>query len=188
MRLTEKSGLRRLELIVFPEDTMKHRLLSAVLILFSVSPCTAQEFPKRKPGLWEVTVASDNGQHVTRQCIDEATDAKLQNMGTQMGQMCTKQEARREGDAWVSEAECDMAGSRIHSKTVFRGDFTSNYQGDVSATYDPPLMGKREGKTKISAKWIGPCAGDHKPGDIILPDGQKMNLNSLGKVPGKQAR
>lgn len=164
---------------------MKYFLLSAAFILLSVNICTAQEFPKRKPGLWEVTVASENRQHSTRQCIDEATDAELQQMGTQMGQMCTKQEAHREGDTWLSEAECNMAGSRIHSKTTFKGDFSSNYQGDVTATYDPPLMGKREGKTKISAKWIGPCAADQKPGDMILPDGTKMNLNNLGKMGRK---
>lgn len=147
-------------------------------------------FPRRMEGLWEISISSDKTTTVMKQCIDEKTDSKLQQMGSQVGQNCTRMQTRKEGSSYVSEADCEMAGSRIRSRAVITGDFSSSYQGDVSATYDPPLMGKSEGKTRISAKRLGACAADQRPGDIILPDGTKMNMDMLGKAaaPGKGRR
>jgi hypothetical protein len=38
----------------------------------------------------------------------------------------------------------------------------------------------------MSAKWLGPCAADQRPGDMIMPNGMKINILDLQKrgVPG----
>ena len=33
----------------------------------------------------------------------------------------------------------------------------------------------------IEAKWTGPCKSDQKPGDVIMPNGMKMNVGDLQK-------
>ena len=40
----------------------------------------------------------------------------------------------------------------------------------------------------VAAKWLGPCEADQKPGDLILPNGMKMNLRDMGKnLPAARA-
>jgi hypothetical protein len=40
-------------------------------------------------------------------------------------------------------------------------------------------MGKGENLTLIDAKWIGPCQSDQKPGDMIMPNGMKINIHEM---------
>ena len=37
----------------------------------------------------------------------------------------------------------------------------------------------RESKFIIEAKWLGPCKADQKPGDIVMGNGMKMNINDM---------
>jgi hypothetical protein len=38
---------------------------------------------------------------------------------------------------------------------------------------------------KMAAKWLGPGAAGQRPGDMIMPGGQKMNILDLqGAMPG----
>jgi hypothetical protein len=39
----------------------------------------------------------------------------------------------------------------------------------------------------MAAKWIGPCAADQKPGDMIMANGMKINIldaQKRGPPPG----
>jgi hypothetical protein len=36
----------------------------------------------------------------------------------------------------------------------------------------------------IEAKWTGACKADQKPGDMVLPNGMKMNINDIPRMPG----
>jgi hypothetical protein len=29
----------------------------------------------------------------------------------------------------------------------------------------------------LNAEWLGPCQADQKPGEVIMPDGTKVNLS-----------
>jgi hypothetical protein len=33
----------------------------------------------------------------------------------------------------------------------------------------------------MEAKWLGPCAADQKPGDIIMSNGVKINIPEMEK-------
>lgn len=161
---------------------MRSSIAACVIFLCAVSAASADEFPRRTPGLWEVSITSEAGTHATKQCVDEKTDAQLLQMGSRMGQMCTKNETRKEGASFVSESDCTMAGTKIHARSVMSGDFASAYQGEVHVTYNPPLRGKSEGDTKISARRLGACEAGQRPGDIIMPDGKAMNIDMLSKM------
>ena len=150
--------------------------------------------PKRQPGLWEVAVASGSHKtpYVSKQCLDEATDAKLMQMGSEMsakiGGQCQRQEIKKEGGVYKSSSVCNMGPTTITSQATFSGDFWESYQGDIHATFNPPLMGKSESDTKIVGKWLGPCEAGQKPGDIIMPGGMTWNVNNppdLGAMIGR---
>ena len=157
-----------------------------LVVLLAMLPQTvsAQEFPKRKPGLWELqTGQAGRGGNTppVKQCIDEATDATMQQWGNQMSEACSKRETRREGDVYIIDSDCTVAGSHVIAHGVIKGDFASSYEGEILSKYNPPLGGMKEGKVVIKARWLGPCEKGQQPGDLIMPGGMKMNVNSLMK-------
>jgi hypothetical protein len=164
--------------------------LAALLLLLSSTFAAAEELPTRKPGLWELetSMVGPGGRHAMKHCTDAETDAAMTQMGKATagpaGAACTKNELRREGDSYVAEADCTVGESRIVTHSVFSGDFNSNYSGETTTTYDPPMMGVSETKMKLSARWVGPCEPGQEPGDVIMPNGMKMNMKSMIAAPG----
>ena len=67
-------------------------------------------------------------------------------------------------------------GAAIES--VITGSLDSAYT--MTVTSQGGLM---PGGTKITvtARWLGPCAADQKPGDMIMGNGFKMNILEMQK-------
>jgi hypothetical protein len=144
----------------------------------------ADEFPKRKPGLWEIqTLIEGQAEGTTmKQCIDAASDAKLaqmeKEMGAKKGRNCTKNELRKEGKSFVHESDCTMDGVRIISKTVYSGDFSSKYSAETTTRFGDAIKGMEEQNAVMTARWIGSCELDQKTDDFIRPGGLKMDIIS----------
>ena len=45
-----------------------------------------------------------------------------------------------------------------------------------------------EMKMTIAAKWLGPCAADQKPGDMIMSNGMKINIRNMPSMGGGMPR
>jgi|GEM_PF-441798 len=152
-----------------------------------VSYALADSLPSRKPGLWEITVSSHVGDttHPTsmKQCTDQATDTKLLQAGSELQghTNCSKNEFTRTSDGYSIASVCKHAGSTISSEGRFTGDFTAEYSGDMTATFDPPMLGQRSSKTTIRARWLGSCPSDMRPGDTVLSNGLKLNMDQATK-------
>jgi hypothetical protein len=142
----------------------------------------AQELPTRKPGLWEMTMQQPNAaSQVVRQCIDEKTDRQMQQLGQGIArENCSKNTWRRDGERYVSESECRIGSTTAVSRSVFGGDFTTSYRGEVESRFEPPLAGMSQTKTTIAARWVGACPGGWKPGDMEMAGMGRMNVNELG--------
>ena len=142
---------------------------------------SATDIPKRKSGLWEIKTTSDaagTGRPTSMQmCIDQATDDLLRGLGST--QDCSKNELKRNGDRIQTESVCKVMGTTTVSHGLFQGDFSAAYQGEVTTTYDPPMMGMKQGKTRIEAKWLSACKAGMTPGDMVLPDGRIINTNTF---------
>jgi hypothetical protein len=92
----------------------------------------------------------------------------------------------REGDKLVVDATCKVAKSSTSTThAVITGKFDSAYKVESKSTFDPPLKGKTEGSAVMEAKWTGPCTGNQKPGDVILPNGAKVS-SLTDEPPTKQ--
>jgi len=74
---------------------------------------------------------------------------------------------------------CKIGDTTATSHTVFSGEFDRTYHGEIRTKYSPPLMGKGESVTLVDAKWTGPCQSDQKPGDMIMPNGMKINIHEM---------
>jgi hypothetical protein len=113
-------------------------------------------------------------------CIDQKTDNMAQQMGESVArEACSKQQIRREGNKIVGESVCKIGETTATSRTLFSGEFDRAYHGEIRTKYSPPLMGKDENVTLIDAKWTGPCKDDQKPGDMIMPNGMKINIHEM---------
>ena len=171
------------------EDRMRYLIsIFTVVLAFPVLADIPKDMPKRKPGLWEIKMTSDTdrgGLMVSQHCIDAKTDDLLQQRTQGMGkQECSKNSVRREGGKTIAESVCKFGETTATTRAVFSGDFSSNYRGDIQSTYSPPMMGMKEAKQTLEAKWLGACKAGQKPGDVIMPGmpgGGKFNMDEMMK-------
>jgi len=152
------------------------------------SSALAVDFPTLKPGMWESQLTRNGaGQKspTMRMCMDASLQKEMMEagMGT-MKELCTKNDIRREGNRMYSSSECKFGESTMKSTTVttFTGD--TAYHTEVKATYTPPMAGKAGDSTVIDAKWTGPCPAGMQAGDVILPDGRKINMRTMAPPAG----
>ena len=50
------------------------------------------------------------------------------------------------------------------------------YRTEIHTTYDPPFMGQTETTTVLTARNVGACKPGQRPGDMVLPNGQTLNM------------
>lgn len=161
--------------------------VAAIALLVAMMALVADGFtldlPKRKTGLWDIKISRVGGNRpvqTVQMCIDQKTDNMAQQMGESVArEACSKQQIRREGNKIVGESVCKIGETTATSRTLFSGEFDRAYHGEIRTKYSPPLMGKDENVTLIDAKWTGPCKDDQKPGDMIMPNGMKINIHEM---------
>jgi Protein of unknown function (DUF3617) len=152
------------------------------LLAIGVTSAGAAELPTRKAGLWDMKITTAQGQSVQmQQYTDATTDQAMQaRAGTGPHGDCSKRDMQRSGATITIDSVCTMAGKTLTSHVVIAGSFDSDYTMTVTSQGDAVPAGRT---TTISAKWLGPCAADQRPGDMIMPNGMKMNIQSPPTMP-----
>ena len=158
--------------------------LTVCLMLLIPVALIAGEAPSIKPGLWQIeTVVAGQPAVTLKQCIDAKMSGGIGRDGVDVSAMtggkCKQNEFKKQGDRYISETDCNTNGMRMITKTVLSGDFKTRYMGETSTRFEPPIMGMSEQKMKMTARWISPCPGGMKAGDLMMPDGSKMNINPM---------
>ena len=153
-----------------------HALSALLLLCAGLALAFAQDAPRRKSGLWEISMSSAQmpAPMVSRQCVDEKTDDFGRRPSAQGREKCSKQSVRREGGNVIVESVCQMEGSTATSRGVFSGDFASAYKGEMVTKFNPPMHGMAETKMNFQARLTGPCAPGQKPGDVQMQGMPKM--------------
>jgi hypothetical protein len=156
---------------------------ASLLTIASVS-AHAQAFPKVKSGLWESVTTSDgqpNTSFKTQICMNDEVMAESMKMGQAMAQgMCSTFKMETRGNTIIGGAECKFGQSKMRSNSVTTVKSDTAYRTETKATFDPPLMGKKESVTVADAKYVGPCGANMKPGDVMM-NGRKMNVLEMTK-------
>jgi hypothetical protein len=126
-----------------------------------------------------------------RQCIDAATDQTLQSQigggpgpGAGAPRQCSKHDVQKSGNTITIDSTCTTPRGTVTSHVVLTGSFDSAYTMTVTSQGTGIPNGGHT--TTVSVKWLGPCAADQKPGDMILPNGMKVNILDMQKrgAPG----
>jgi hypothetical protein len=146
----------------------------------------AFDLPKRKSGLWEMTMIGEqtNGQPQTvTTCVEQKTDTGLtSSFGGKIPKNCKPPTLKKSAGTYVITSACKFTDSNVTTVAILSGDMNSAYKIDRTSTYNPPNKGRKESKQAITAKWLSPCKADQRPGDMIMPDGTKINISDIQKL------
>jgi len=165
----------------FKGSTMRIALGSVALLAAVVTwPVAAQDYPKLKPGLWEMERSAGSGApqlNKMTMCLDATVQKQMFEMGAgTMQGMCSKHEFKMSGNRGTGDFICDFAGSRMHSTSTMTMTGDTGYRTEIHTTYDPPFMGQKENRMVLTARHTGACKPGQRPGDMVLPNGQTMNM------------
>jgi hypothetical protein len=171
--------------------TLTRTLAATAALLLAAAPALAVDYPTLKSGQWEMTTSGtgagpDAAARKSTICLDAATQKAMIDMGAGMQkEMCTRMDMKREGTQFITDAECKLGTSIVKSHGVMTMIGDSAYKTETSATFDPPLPNNmRESKTVIDGKYVGACRDGLKPGDMLMGNGQKININQMQQPPG----
>jgi hypothetical protein len=165
-------------------------LAFCVLTLLPAPAVRADEMPIRKAGLWEmkmVRTGSPIPEMTLQHCTDETTDKAMSAVFAPMSkEICSKHDLKKTATGYVSDSVCDVGGGVMTSHSDISGDFNSAFT--VKSTSHREGGGAsvlpRDATTTIEAKWLGVCKPDQKPGDIVMPNGFKLNVKDAEKLKG----
>ncbi len=163
------------------------RFPSLVLVAALVAPLAAfgQDYPKLRPGSWELTRKSDRpddkGQRTTI-CTDESLQREMWDMGLgAVKGMCSKTEFKLSGNKGNADFVCNLGNTTMRSKAVMTFSGDTGYRTEIDTTYEPPLNGQARAHSVLESRWLGACKPGQQPGDMLLPNGQTINMrNALG--------
>jgi len=161
--------------------TEHRKSLAAIGMIFGlISAAQAADAPLRKAGQWEIkTSLEGHGHAVTvRQCIDAATDQMLQSStGPFAGPACPQREVKKSDGGMTIDSHCTFNDKPASVHAVVSGSFDDAYTMTVTSEGgDLPVA-----KMTMEGKWIGACAADQKPGDVVMANGVKVNVPDLQK-------
>lgn len=153
----------------------------------------AADWPKRRPGLWDVTMESGTpmGGMTAKHCVDEASDTQMQRqaMSAQRDAQCTMSTPTAISGGIEVQADCTDKEGKSHAVSRITGNMQSAYTVDTQITFTPPRHGMANAHMIAKAQYAGACPADMKPGDIRMgslklkgPGGAAMPEIDLSKI------
>jgi hypothetical protein len=165
------------------EEFMRLIGVTSIMFLICAVPALAAELPSRKPGLWQVKTSIGSGNapaRVVQQCIDATTDQMMQSSaGPFAPAACRERDVHRLDNSIAIDSTCAVGGKPATAHAVVTGSFDSAYTMTVASQRADIPDGKMI--MTMDAKWLGPCAADQKPGDLIMSNGMKINVPEMEK-------
>ena len=101
--------------------------------------------------------------------------------GAMAGKTCEQGPIVKTAAGYEMEATCKIGGMTSKSKSIVSGDFNSQVTVDVTSLISTGSGPAKESKTKIEARYVGPCEAGQKPGDVIMPDGKVIRVPGVGR-------
>ena len=164
------------------------QIMMVLIVLGGLASTATQagDLFERKAGLWKITIqgSSAASTRTVEQCLAADTDALLarKELATTTA-LCSKFEAHRTGNTFITDAMCKAGNHTSSSHTVTTAVNDGAYH-TVVTTHDEnaTASGKTNKVFTHEGHWAGACPATMQPGDQILhvgpqmPNGIKTNL------------
>jgi hypothetical protein len=157
---------------------------AALATIFSMA-AQADDYPPRKPGLWEITAHNPAPvPDVTmRLCIDPVTDQMFHKFsGDVRAKHCQKNDMKVTGPTVTADSICKLGGTTVTTNSVMTYTGDGAYHVDIKTHFDPPKLGQSDVTVTQDAKWTGDCPADMKPGDLDMGHGIKFNIKTVNML------
>lgn len=155
--------------------------ISAATIATSASAADVQ-LPLRKAGKWEQATTMDEGGKKHEQTLTICIDGDMERntaaaSDEEHKRSCSKYEVKKQGDAVVIDATCNMNQRDVDSHTEMSGDFQTAFTVKIDSTTSgiqnqQSVSVKRTIEQK--GKYLGESCGDLKAGEAMGSDGTKV--------------
>ena len=149
-----------------------------------VTAAAADDYPSRKPGLWEVVVHNAAMPEATmKMCIDAETDQVFHKFSSTIrSKHCDKNDVTVSGDTVQTQTNCVLGGTTVTTSSVTKFTGNAAYHVDIKTHFDPPKLGQSDVTATQDAKWVGDCPADMKPGDFDMGHGIKVNIKTINML------
>ena len=97
----------------------------------------------------------------------------MAQVGIGISQDCDKRDVQASGNVITVDSVCRSAGKTRTSHIVITGSLDSKYT--MTVTSQAPGVSAAAPMT-LHGEWLGPCPTNQRPGDVIMPDGTKVNI------------
>ncbi len=155
----------------------------------SVQP--AAVLPAPKAGLWRESLLRDGrglgliGE--MRACLDSDARARLSAMGGQAGKsMCRSLAVSRDIDGgYHFSSACNLGpGGRVVTQGELTGNLARRYRVRSRTDTSGAVLASMNGQHTIDleASYLGPCPAGMKPGEVVIANGMKVNMDHLRAV------
>lgn len=152
--------------------------LSLILLFAGCAGGAVVELPRRDAGLWEVTLVDEGARRprpvVTRECTSAEVDAQLLLSQAPGQEHCASPDVRKIDSGWEVRTACRLHDNRIDAVFTLAGDFRTGYAGRYEVRYGascPRDLADCREVREFSARRLGDCPADMRPGDRMLPNG-----------------
>ena len=135
----------------------------------------AQEVPKQRVGLWRSDMVMAGQAISAKSCGDAASAARMSIFSSSIrrSDKCQQLQLSHNPDgSWTSVSRCEIRpGAPETSRADVSGDFNSRLTMTMrSPPTAPPEM-------TMTMTWIGACEAGMRGGDVVMPNGAKMNMD-----------
>jgi isoleucyl-tRNA synthetase len=153
-------------------------LAAFAAILATLARADEPQLPFLKEGLWEShirqTGKDQKAEHTVKMCQTIDTQRQERSFSADLRQknQCTYTLKHPSAAVYVSENRCQagaLAGTLSKSTLTYRGD--TSYHNEMHLLQDG-----NDRTTVTDANYVGPCPADMKPGDKIVDDSARFNI------------
>ncbi|MFA5899798.1 MAG: DUF3617 family protein [Hyphomicrobium sp.] len=159
-------------------------LASTICVGMQVPALGAEEtkLPLRKAGMWEQSTVMEEGGKKHEQKLTICIDADMERntalaSDAEHRRSCSKYEVKKEGDAVVVDATCNMNGRDVESRTQMSGDFQSDFMVKIDSTTSGVQDAQSVSIKRMieqHGKYLGESCGELKAGEAMGTDGSKL--------------
>lgn len=155
--------------------------ISAAALTAAASADNVQ-LPLRKAGKWEQVTVMDEGGKKHEQTLTVCIDADMERntaaaSDEEHKRSCSKYEVKKQGDAVVIDATCNMNERDVESRTEMSGDFQTAFTVKIDSTTSGIQNQQSVSVKRVieqKGKYLGESCGDLKAGEAMGSDGSKV--------------